>query len=182
MRTTPNQAVTQLLNLEKTSDRPIFIMAVGLPCSGKSTILDNVARQLAARGSSLIVTGTDLVFDRLAAERGITYNEAFKQISFKEVGRIFKKELSEALRALKNVAVDQTNMSKKSRASKMLDVKDHYKICLNVDAPMPVILERNKIRAQNGKFIPVGVIMNMAGNYNPVTKAEGFDTIIEVVQ
>ena len=84
-----------------------------------------------------------------------------------------------------SVIIDQTNMSSKSRRTKLEPfVKAGYTcVSLNFDVPMKTLQERlDKRAAETGKVIPPYVLTQMLSGYTPPTKAEGFTHIWDFEQ
>lgn len=165
--------------LQEIWTEPTFIMMVGAPGTGKSTFLKKFSE---ASGHLVHVASTDDLIEVYAAEHGITYSEAFNRINFKTIKNQMTFEMSQAIVAKKNIALDQTNMTKKSRTSKMKDVPDSYlKVCLDFTVDDKVLKERLRIRAETtGKVIPPFVMGSMFKSYQPPSKDEGFHHIINI--
>lgn len=176
-----NQAITRIkiVNAQlKANQRPLYLMTVGLPGSGKSTFLKKVIDEI----GPLEIASTDDLIDREADKLGITYSEAFKRINFKTLQKEARQTVEKAVLAKKNIANDQTNCGTKSRRTKLETIPSaYYKIALVFDVPDNVLRQRLDKRAEEtGKIIPPYVVSQMAANWNHPTKSEGFDEIIEI--
>lgn len=160
-----------------SSRNPQIILLVGLPGSGKSTFTDNY--RLKKHG---IIASTDDLIEARAKEMGMTYSEAFHKIDFKEVENEMKNAIRDAGKKGTNVIVDQTNMSNKSRASKLDLVPKNYERHAIVFWPeIEVVKARLEKRAkETGKVIPQKVIDSMLANYVPPSDREGFKSVIFV--
>lgn len=160
-----------------SSRSPQIILLVGLPGSGKSTFTNNY--QLKKHG---IVASTDDIIEERAKKMGMTYSEAFHKIDFKSVEKEMKDNILKASKEGKNIIVDQTNMSNKSRLSKMDLVPNSYDRYAIVFWPdINVVKARLEKRAkETGKVIPQKVIDSMLANYVPPSDREGFKSIIYV--
>ena len=113
---------------------------------------------------------------------GLTYTDAFGKVNFKQAQAEFKVVITDAAKLKKNIAIDQTNCSAKSRRSKVaLIPRDYTKICLVFDVPDNVLRQRlDKRAAETGKVIAPFIIKNMANSWQSPNKDDGFHHIIEV--
>lgn len=182
MKLTVNNAIKRIKTLaEERPAAPLFFMTVGLPGSGKSTFLRKLVEEL---GEEIVIASTDDIIEAKAAAMGLTYSEGFNKFNFKQVQAEFKVLIAEAIKAGKNIAIDQTNVGSKARRSKSdLIPKFYIKTCLVFDVPGDVLLERlNKRAAETGKIIPALVVKNMTNSWQTPTKDDGFEYIIEVLQ
>jgi predicted kinase len=154
-----------------------FIVLVGLPGSGKSTYITQLQKR-----KSYVVISTDDIFEELAAEVGVNYTVAFKTFPYKDVEREMFVRLKQALSQKKNIIVDQTNMTTKSRARKLSLVPPSYKKVAVVFEVDPDELERrlSKRKDETGKSIPKNVVDSMRVSYQRPSKTEGFDELIDV--
>lgn len=160
-----------------SSRNPQIILLVGLPGSGKSTFTNNY--RLKKHG---IIASTDDIIEERAKEMGLTYSQAFHKIDFKTVENEMKANIREAAKQGKNIIIDQTNMSTKSRASKMdLVPKSYDRYAIVFWPEIDVVKARLEKRAkETGKVIPQKVIDSMLANYVPPSDREGFKSIIFV--
>jgi predicted kinase len=157
---------------------PTFLMMVGVPGSGKSTFLNKLKEFM-----KITVASTDDLIELEAQRLGITYSEAFKKVNFKTVKKQMDEVIVQAVRRREHLALDQTNMSRKSRTSKLeaIPADVYSRVCLNFTVDDKVLLERLRVRAETtGKVIPPFVLKSMFDNYQTPSKDEGFTHIIEV--
>lgn len=157
--------------------QPEIIILVGLPGSGKSTYIKQLQHK-----RDYVVLSTDDIFDRFASDAGISYNQAFKTLPYKDAEREMFSDLREALSQKKNIIVDQTNMTIKSRARKLSAVPKGYKKTAVVFSVDDKELQRRLDQREReiGKSIPADVIKTMKASFQPPSQAEGFDEIIKV--
>jgi predicted kinase len=157
-------------------DNPEIIVMVGLPGSGKSTIINNT---LAASEKEYVVVSSDDEIERLAKDQGLDYNSGFDQF-IKPATAIMNQKFKDAIRDGKSVIWDQTNISDKKRASILSQVPSNYKkIAIVFEVDEAELNKRlSKREKETGKKIPPYVIKNMAASYVRPTKCEGFDEII----
>jgi predicted kinase len=157
------------------SKTPQLILLVGLPGSGKSTFVNNY--RLKKHG---IVASTDDIIERYAKEHDLNYSQAFQKVNFKEVDQEMRNNIIEAGKKGENIIVDQTNISDKSRRSKIDLVPKSYEKHAVVFWPeiQEVYKRLEKREKETGKHIPQKVINSMLSNYVPPSEREGFKSII----
>ena len=150
---------------------PKLYMLIGVPASGKSTWREQHA------GDAVIVS-TDDILEQTAAARGATYNEVFKE-NIKFATQLADERAREAFSAGKDVIWDQTNLTPKSRKSKLALVPDDYeKIAVVFLTPEDEEWQRRLDRP--GKSIPQNILMGMRDSMVFPDPEEGFGRI-EVV-
>ena len=159
------------------SSVPQIILLVGLPGSGKSTFVNNY--RLKKHG---IIASTDNIIEEKAKEQGLTYSQIFHKLDFKEIERQMKDDIRKAVAEKQNIIVDQTNMSDKSRASKMgLVPKSYDKYAIVFWPDIKTVYKRlEKREKETGKSIPQKVIDSMLANFVPPSEKEGFKSVIFV--
>jgi len=161
------------------SDRPCCIIMVGLPCSGKTTVREELYVEYHAASS-------DDILEKLCEIDGISYSKGFKK-HINEAGKIMKASLKKALLEGQEVFIDQTNLSAGKRKG-LLGIIHRYgklhnyeTLAVELRATREVLEERNKLRAEKtGKYIPEEVFTNMINSYVEVGEDEGFDDVIVV--
>ncbi len=141
-----------------------FIMMIGLPASGKSTI----AKELSITENATIHS-SDNLRKELFGDENIQdkNNEIFKELH---------KRIKQNLLNNNNVIYDATNISYKRRRSFLEELKKItcQKICHLIATPYEVCLERNKLRE---KFVPRYVIEKMYKSFYIPQKYEGWNKI-----
>lgn len=151
----------------KVSDveTPELIMMVGAPATGKTTMIRQLLNDNPEK--DYVVLSTDDIFMLLGAEKGLTYDQAFNTISFKKVNSKFFNDLRQAINNDRNIIIDQTNMSKKSRARKLnLLSKKYKKIAYVFQVDREELNRRLADRAETaGKSIPIKVVDQMLDNF-----------------
>lgn len=156
---------------EMEEKQPELVIMVGLPGSGKSTIINQ-------RYANHTVVSSDDIIEKAAAEQGLTYDEAFKD----NIGRAtmgMKIAFKDAVEKNEDIVWDQTNLSKKKRRGILQQIPKHYRTVAVVFI-LPEKVRAERAAGRTGKSIPDHVMKSMTKNYNPVTKDEGFDKIIEI--
>lgn len=156
------------------------VILIGLPCTGKSTYIKQAKEALEAAGIEVAVISSDDHVDRLAAERGQTYSEAFKDVADAAM-KAMEEDVKDAIAAGKFILWDQTNLNVKARKAKIKRLTDagytvHARVFeLPEDFRKGLQAKRAK---ETGKDIPAFVIANMRKSYEAPTHEEGFENII----
>jgi len=151
---------------------PTFYMLIGVPASGKSTW-----RASNAKGAEVI--STDDIIEKIAASQDKTYDDVFKD-NIKAATNIAERRVKSAFDDERDVVWDQTNLTRKSRASKLAMVPKHYKkVAVYFPTPHPEV-HKKRLAGRPGKTIPNYVLDSMTKSLEPPTKAEGFDEVIVV--
>lgn len=162
---------------------PTIIVMVGLPGSGKSTIVKTV---VACAGCVCVSTDEyiDMVVDShnkaYPTQKPITYNDVFSEY-ISDATRHMNKMFERAIKAGENVIWDQTNLSRKKRAKILSRVPDgYYKIAhyVNVDEET----RQTQLAQRVGKDIPAHVDASMIANLEEPSLDEGFDEIITTIR
>lgn len=177
MKLNSAQLVQQLL----AAPAPWALMLVGLPGSGKSTCV----QQLVKASVAFDLLSTDKLIDAYAAQAGKTYSEVFREVSFKTWNEQLYTETVAAIEARRNVIIDQTNVKRKSRRSKIepFTAAGYTCLALKFDVPEEELARRLDARgAATGKNIPKTVLQDMTKSYLPPAKDEGWHHIWEYVQ
>ena len=132
---------------------PTFYMLIGVPESGKST-------WRAEHAGNAAVISTDDIIEQTAAASGRTYNEAFKE-NIKFATEIANARAKHAFATGEDVIWDQTNITKKSRASKLAMVPEHYrKTAVFFATPLEEEWQR-RLNSRPGKSIPAHILDSM---------------------
>ena len=157
--------------------KPICTVMVGLPATGKSTLVEGMYKP------DTWVYSTDMYIEQVADDNGITYNEAFES-NIKAATDFNERKLDTMISLSKDVIWDQTNLGVGKRR-KIIDWMKQagYQVCCVCVVPPEFghfdDLKVWKQRLQNrpGKAIPNHVISNMLESYVEPTIEEGFDVI-----
>jgi predicted kinase len=169
---------------------PTLYMMVGLPGSGKSTYL----KQLAAKNKDefcagkevkswddeyhYIILSTDKYIESVAKSKGSDYNTVFKE-SIGAAEKELQKDLKEAIKFGFDIYWDQTNLSVRSRARKLSQIPETYRKVAVVIECTPAALEKHLTDrvAGGGKFIDPKIISDMSKQFEFPTTSEGFDEV-----
>lgn len=159
---------------------PDITVMVGLPGSGKSTLVDNVFEK---NSDGFFVYSTDDYIERVGRITGKTYNESFRD-NIDAATKYMNETLTEVLKDKSRVIWDQTNMSAKKRRGILSRFpKSYRKICLCIAPPTTdkgwAELQR-RLDSRPGKIIPMHIVEAMASTYAEPELDEGFDYILVV--
>lgn len=162
---------TQLIERLKTTDKNLILM-VGVPLSGKSTLIKRISEYV-----DTIISRDEIVLEK---GNGLSYSDSFHKVNQKDVSTALKYRIMDAAKSGGNVVIDMMNHRSKSRRSHLSQFNGYTKIALVTNCPsMEVLLERNENRnREENKFIPVKVIEDTLSSYSSPTKEEGFDFIV----
>ena len=154
---------------------PTLHMLVGLPGSGKSTLKQNILKDI--RYVDYYVYSTDSYIEGLAFRYNKPYNELFGK-SIDMATKISNFEVSLAIEDGQDVIWDQTNLSVMSRAKKMSRFGPNYKkIAYFLDTSWVTVLSRNESRSP-GRKINQKIIESMYKDFQMPSVDEGFDEVI----
>lgn len=151
-----------------------FYMLVGFPGSGKSTIAAELEKHYSSMNIPTFVYSTDRYIETFASEVGKTYNEVFSDL-IKEATKFMDDYLLHFLSTENNSVIiwDQTNLTKKSRASKLAKIPDDYeKEILLVWPYIGDIFKRNEERKKVGRAVPDNILSNMIKIFESPTNEE----------
>lgn len=152
--------------------QPFFIMLVGLPGSGKTTLRNEIQKAF-----DVAVLSTDDTLEDVANARNETYTEVFdKFINFAQ--QEMKDKFISYKANLWNIIHDQTNLTcaKRLRVIDSLPI-EYKKICIVVECSAPLLSKR--LSGRPGKVIPATVIDTMIKSYQHPVYEEGWDIILK---
>lgn len=146
--------------------KPIFIMTVGIPGSGKSTWaseLENV----------VVISSDDIRKELFGADD--------KECNGEENAKVFSvasHRVKKYLKRGRNVVLDATNLNKKRRIVFLKDLKeqgiDCYKQCELFMTSYEICMEQNKKRE---RVVPDKDMYKLLSGFQPPHKSEGWDAI-----
>ena len=161
------------MNLDKLKE-PYVIILIGPPLSGKTTWINKNFEP----GTFELISRDEIVLD---LHGNGDYNTAFKTVDQKEVDRILVNKILDSAKEKKNVIIDMTNMTSKRRKYNLSFFDDEY---YKLAVIFPILKDeeyvaRDKKRTEEeNKSIPMSVVKNMISSYQPVSKEEGFNSVI----
>ena len=151
------------MTLDKTVVKPVFLMVVGLPGSGKSTYIEKYY-------SNYRVHSSDAIREELS---GDVNNQDIN----KQVFSTLHKRVKDDLVAGHNVVYDATNISWKRRKAFLQELKNIncHKECVLMATPFELCVQRNNER---DRVVPYFVIERMYKNFDIPWYNEGWDSIV----
>lgn len=155
--------------------KPIMIMLVGLPCSGKSTFAKESVYNYGIDRRHRYCLSTDNFIELQAKREGKTYNEVFAN-TISEANDLMREFKKIAIKNKADIVWDQTNLTVKSRRNKLRGLEEYYKIAICFEVSEDILNER--LAQREGKTIPKTVIKDMKEKYVRPTTEEGFDEVI----
>jgi predicted kinase len=176
----PTNTISQNLTHSDDGVGPWALILVGLPGSGKSTFVN----ALLEKHSNTHIASTDNLLEIFAKERGISYTEAFNTNTDNLQTKMLE-GMAQAIKEQKDIIVDQTNMSIKSRKNKIdiLKKNGYTVLALLFEVDDDSLQERLKTRANDtGKVIPQRVMETMSKSFQVPSMDEGFEIVINVIQ
>lgn len=143
-------------------DKPLLIMMVGLPASGKSYFAKKISL------GSTIYSSDDI--------RSEIFGDEDCQDKNEEVFKLLHNRIKESLRSGINTIYDATNINYKRRMSFLNEIRkiNCYKVCYLIATPYEDCVRQN---AERERSVPIEVITRMYKNIYIPQKYEGWDYI-----
>lgn len=157
---------------------PTAVILVGLPATGKSTYREETV------GDCWAVLSTDDNVMTLAESQGYaSYDEAWPHV-VKQADQLFFLQLKLAVDGGKDVMIDRTNMSVKTRA-RLIEIirgskQKYHLVAIVFGRQLDVHEWLRRMGSRPGKTIPIKTLIQMAENFQTPTVEEGFDKVIEI--
>ena len=138
---------------QKINDKPNkIIMTIGVPGSGKSTF----AQDFITKNKDFVILSRDqLVENNLNKSTYNNYNDSFKDEEYQKfITKEFDKEYDDTIKNSKNIIIDMTNLTHKSRNKKLVKIPfdKYYKIAEVFIRPYNDIMKTNNERKDHFIF------------------------------
>jgi predicted kinase len=159
------------------TNKPILMMLIGLPGTGKTTWIKNNRKLF---GPNHVVLSTDDILEMIGGQLGMTYNEMFDDISYSFAEKMMMKGAKHAIANKWNVIWDQTNLNVKTRAKKLALFGDAYEKH-GIYFPVPPDHDV-RLNSRVGKTIPRHVMQSMKEKMEMPSTNEGFDSLTVAAQ
>lgn len=166
----------------KTKKTNTLKILIGIPNSGKSSYIKE-------NGDVNVLSMDNLILEKYPT---LQYSEAFKKImaskesgndEWRELEKLFNEELQRLIKEQKDITIDKTNLTKKSRRRLLSKVKNNTrKVGVLFLTTISTLSERNIKRAdKEGKYISPKVTEMFMKNYSMPDMQE-FDEIIYIIE
>ena len=154
--------------------KPIYIMMAGLPGSGKSYAAEQIMDIFTNVNFEYV--STDAFIENEARIANKTYAEMF-QSTIDTATKVVNSWRQDFLDCRLNIIHDQTNLTVKSRAKKLVGIpKEYTKIAIWCKVDETVRQER--LLNRPGKSIPKHVDMQMRNSEEQPMLSEGFNCVV----
>jgi predicted kinase len=172
-----------------------LVVLVGCPASGKDYVAEKLFSDRISKDEVEIVSFDDIRVEEYTNNVSTdiwsdysydeVYSKAWSWCNDNNINlfNILVRKATDAFnRGKSTVIVSNTNMTRKARRSLVNLGSKQLKVnvtCVNVLAPIPVILKRNETRVSGykGKYVPVEAIVRMSEHFVMPTYGEGFTNI-----
>ena len=160
---------------------PICTVMVGLPGTGKSTLVNSERAIYAGIDMPVFVYSTDDLIEAAAKELSSTYDEVFETL-IKSVTEAANASLDTAVKWRQDIIWDQTNLGVKKRAKIINRMRQAgYQVrCVCIVSPggdSQMEDWQHRLATRPGKTIPNSVLSSMYSSFAMPTVDEGFDMI-----
>lgn len=147
---------------------PIFIMLMGLPGSGKSTLRKSIP-------SDFLQLSTDDLIEDAACWKGLTYSEAFAD-EIKPATVTVNSAFRQAIKDGTSIVWDQTNLTRKKRRGVLTQLPStYYTVLIQVQCDEDV--RQQRLAQRPGKVIPAHIDASMRESMVEPIMGEGWNEI-----
>jgi predicted kinase len=156
----------------KRKDLTIKVL-IGPPCCGKTTWRNENMDE-----NDVFISMDDFMLELCNTPED--YSKCYREQDIKAVKRLFNGRFDDAIKERKNIIVDRTNMTSKTRRKLLARVPEEYtKIAVLFEWDYDVLVERNEQRKiEENKYLKN---LNMfIDNFQPINYDEGFDKTITI--
>lgn len=166
------------MNINNPDNKPLYIMLIGIPGSGKSTFRHNFIKE----HPDFVTISSDDHIESEMKKYNLTYQQYFNYMTREEwtdIHNNLKDKTIEAVKKNKNIIVDLANLTKRNREKKTIYIPDYYyKVAIVFHVNLNEAINRDKTRKISHE-IPYEVIKNMYKKFEyPIE--EFFDEVIDI--
>lgn len=154
--------------------KPVLVVLVGLPCSGKSTWAKSFVED-----NNIQLLSRDQFIEDYAGKHNTTYHEAWGKVNQKEIDRSYYYNLKKAISTKQSIIVDKTHLSNKFRKTTIKSFPNVYKK-IAVVFNIPEDLRASYENTREDKKIPSNVINSMKEQYDVSDIGSEFDEVFWV--
>ena len=163
------------------TDRPLFVMLVGIQGSGKTSAAKRIHEDIIGTGRICEIIGADLHIEAETGRQGRTYNDVYNFPLYQQAKNQADSDARRLAKSLSSVIWDATSITVLARKERIRffsnSVYSRVAVCL------PVSLERalanNRLR-YSGRVIPDNVVCDSSKRLQLPSYKEGFDLIVRL--
>ena len=135
-----------MLKIHNPDNKPLYIMLVGCPGSGKTTFRKNFIKE----NPNFTIISSDDYIERKCKELNISYSFLWNKMEYNdwtELHQELKRRTLEALYERNNIIVDLTNITKHRRWKNAQYIPDFYhKVAIVFNISLDKMIKRDKTR------------------------------------
>lgn len=178
-----DEAVRKVYQLMTGQSKPVCMLMIGMPASGKSTFLRKLESLINQDDNVMLpIESVDDQAEIAAKKLGLNYTDFMDQNYSKvisgylnNIDNNIQKYTEEGV----GFIVDQTLLTKQFRNNRMKNAQNFFKIGISFEIERGELDRRLKDRHEKtGKSIPTDVLDRMRGQYERPSILEGFDELI----
>lgn len=152
--------------------KPLYVMLIGPPASGKTTLRGMIVDKFT---TCWHVVSTDDYVELVAKGNGTTYEKVFST-AIDAATKNMNASLANALKNGYSILHDQTNLTVKSRNRSLSQVPATY-AKIGLVCWVPSYIRQQRLEQRVGKTIPPYVDADMVARFEFPSTNEGFDVV-----
>jgi predicted kinase len=147
-----------------TFNKPLIYILIGLPGCGKSTW---IKKFLGSTKEEFVVVSSDAHVENFAKMEGKSYSDVFQKV-IGQATAFSIKDFDDAIKSRKNIILDRTNLTQKSRFPFLDKAKraGYFTFAVKFMVTPMTCLSRQKNLDRAGKHIPMNIFASMVDTFN----------------